>query len=56
LANQYRIEHKLGYRGLPTIWMTYDTLAKKDVALKIVTPGESNEHEYKMQREIARSI
>ncbi|KAF5718822.1 CMGC kinase [Fusarium mundagurra] len=56
LANQYRIEHKLGHGGFSTVWMAYDILAKKDVALKIMTPGESNEHEYKMQTEIARSI
>ncbi|PNP86551.1 hypothetical protein FNYG_00253 [Fusarium nygamai] len=56
LGNQYRIEHKLGHGGFSTVWMAYDILAKKDVALKIMTPEESNEHEYKMQTEIARSI
>ncbi|KAG5748888.1 hypothetical protein H9Q72_007232 [Fusarium xylarioides] len=56
LANQYRIEHKLGHGGFSTVWMAYDVLANKDVALKIMTPEESNEHEYKMQTEIARSI
>ncbi|KAF5554103.1 CMGC kinase [Fusarium phyllophilum] len=56
LANQYRIEHKLGHGGFSTVWMAYDVLANKDVALKIMTPEEPNEHEYKMQTEIARSI
>ncbi|VTT73303.1 unnamed protein product [Fusarium fujikuroi] len=56
LADRYRIEHKLGYGGFSTVWMAYDMLAKKDVALKIMTPEESNEHECKMQTDIARSI
>nr|RBQ87700.1 hypothetical protein FVER53263_20384 [Fusarium verticillioides] len=56
LANQYRIEHKLGHGGFSTVWMAYNILAKKDVALKIMTPEETNNHEYKMQTEIARSI
>lgn len=56
LADRYRIEQKLGHGGFSTVWMAYDMLAKKDVALKIMTPEESNEHEYKMQTEIARSI
>ncbi|KAF5533969.1 CMGC kinase [Fusarium napiforme] len=56
LANQYRIEHKLGHGGFSTVWMAYDILAKKDVALKIMTPKKTNKHEYKMQIEIARSI
>ncbi|EWY99945.1 CMGC protein kinase [Fusarium oxysporum NRRL 32931] len=54
LANQYRIEHKLGHGGFSTVWMAYDILGKKDVALKIMTPEDSNEHEYQIQTEIAR--
>jgi serine/threonine protein kinase len=53
LADQYLIKHKLGHGGFSTVWMAYDTLGKKDVALKIMTPGESNEFEYNMQKEIA---
>lgn len=36
--------------------MAYDILGKKDVALKIMTPEVSNEHDYKIQTEIARDI
>ncbi|KAM0080438.1 hypothetical protein ACKRZS_007415 [Fusarium odoratissimum] len=54
LADQYRIEHKLGHGGFSTVWMAYDILEKKDVALKIMTPEDSNEHEYQIQTEIAR--
>ncbi|KAH7210002.1 kinase domain-containing protein [Fusarium oxysporum] len=54
LADQYRIEHKLGCGGFSTVWMAYDIQGKKDVALKIMTSEDSNEHEYKIQTEIAR--
>ncbi|KAF5618706.1 CMGC kinase [Fusarium sp. NRRL 52700] len=56
LANQYRVEHKLGHGGYSTVWMAYDTLGKKNVALKIMTPEGPNEHEYKIQTEIARDM
>ncbi|KAF5656301.1 CMGC kinase [Fusarium circinatum] len=56
LANQYRVEHKLGHGGFSTVWMAYDTLGKKNVALKIMTPEGPNEHDYKMQTEIARNM
>ncbi|KAH7222609.1 kinase-like domain-containing protein [Fusarium redolens] len=53
---EYRIEQKLGHGGFSTVWMAYDMLEKKDVALKIMTPEESNEHEYNIQKEIIRII
>ncbi|KAF4947504.1 hypothetical protein FGADI_10349 [Fusarium gaditjirri] len=56
LADQYRIEHKLGHGGFSTVWMAYDILGKKDVALKIMTSEDPNDNEYNMQTEIARVI
>ncbi|KAF5228414.1 hypothetical protein FANTH_14514 [Fusarium anthophilum] len=56
LANQYRIEHKLGHGGFSTVWMAHDILGKTDVALKIMAPGRPGEREYEMQREIIKVV
>lgn len=56
LADQYRIEHKLGHGGFSTVWMAHDMLGKRDVALKIMTPGESGEREYEMQRRVIEVV
>ncbi|KAK7425618.1 hypothetical protein QQZ08_007941 [Neonectria magnoliae] len=46
LANRYCIQHKLGHGGFSTVWMAHDLLSKQDIALKIMKPGGSGEHEY----------
>jgi serine/threonine protein kinase len=56
LAMRYRIEHKLGHGGFSTVWMAHDMLNHKDVALKILTTGDSGEREYIMQREIISAV
>jgi serine/threonine protein kinase len=56
LAEKYRIEHKLGHGGFSTVWMAHHLPGKKDVALKIMTPGEAGEREYKMQNEITSHV
>ncbi|KAK7425029.1 hypothetical protein QQZ08_008305 [Neonectria magnoliae] len=56
LADKYRVEHKLGHGGFSTVWMAYDLLGKRDVALKIMKPGDSGEHEYHIQNEIIRTV
>ena len=56
LAGRYRIEHKLGWGGFSTVWMAHDIDYRKDVALKIMIPGEKGEYEYQMQNEILRTI
>jgi hypothetical protein len=56
LAGRYRIEHKLGWGGYSTVWMAHDEQYRKDVALKIMIPGEKGEYEYQMQNEILRTV
>jgi hypothetical protein len=56
LAGRYRIEHKLGWGGYSTVWMAHDVQYGKDVALKIMIPGEKGEYEYQMQNEILRTV
>ncbi|KAI1121217.1 kinase domain-containing protein [Nemania abortiva] len=55
LADRYRVEHKLGHGSFSVVWMAHDTAIKKDVALKIVVPGELGEHEFHIQNEIIRT-
>jgi serine/threonine protein kinase len=56
LADRYRIDHKLGHGGFSVVWMAYDMLSKRDVALKIMVPGDVGEHEYHIQGEIANAV
>ncbi|KAF8850460.1 kinase domain-containing protein [Acephala macrosclerotiorum] len=56
LAGRYRIKHKLGWGGFSTVWMAHDVQDRKDVALKIMVPGEKAEYEYQMQNEIIRTV
>ncbi|KAF4967152.1 hypothetical protein FZEAL_10571 [Fusarium zealandicum] len=56
LVDRYRIEHKLGHGGFSTVWMAHDMLNHKDVALKIMTAGDSGEREYTIQREIISAV
>ena len=53
VVNQrYSIEHKIGHGGFSTVWMAHDLQTKRDVALKIMTSGAGEDHEYRMQREV----
>ncbi|TVY85935.1 Serine/threonine-protein kinase [Lachnellula willkommii] len=56
LAGRYRIKHKLGWGGFSTVWMAHDMQHQKDVALKIMIPGEKGEYEYQMQNEIIQNV
>jgi serine/threonine protein kinase len=39
--SRYKVLHKLGYGGFSTVWLTRDTAAEKQVALKILTANAS---------------
>ncbi|KAL4963729.1 uncharacterized protein BDV14DRAFT_82319 [Aspergillus stella-maris] len=48
LNQRYLIEHKLGTGGGSTVWMAYDRLDKKEVALKIMASGSWADNEIRM--------
>ncbi|KAF5568686.1 CMGC kinase [Fusarium napiforme] len=52
IIERYRIIHKLGHGAFSTVWMAHGIIENKDVALKILTLGNSNERDYQMQSEI----
>ncbi|KAF3482360.1 protein kinase domain-containing protein [Arthroderma uncinatum] len=56
LNETYLIEHKLGHGGFATVWMAYDIKNKKNVALKIMTAGDSGEHEHRALEEIKKAV
>lgn len=56
LAGRYRILHKLGHGSFSTVWMAFDLTEAKDVALKILMLGDSDDREYHMQREIVHAV
>ncbi|KAF2788864.1 kinase domain-containing protein [Melanomma pulvis-pyrius CBS 109.77] len=56
LNQRYRIEHKLGHGSYSTVWMAYDTQIKRDVALKIISPGTPGDYELSMQNEIIQAV
>lgn len=56
LIDRYRIEHKLGHGGFSTVWMAHDMFRNVDVALKIMTPGQSGEREFATQNMIASAV
>ena len=56
LEGTYRIEHKLNHGESSTVWLAHDTEKQKDVALKIIFPGDRGEYEYSMQKEIKRTV
>jgi serine/threonine protein kinase len=55
LDQRYLVQHKLGHGGFSTVWMAYDCLQRKDVALKITRPGEDSEYEHWIQDEIIQA-
>ena len=56
LDREYRVEHKLGHGGFSTVWMAHEIRKKRDVALKIMSPGEAGEHELYMQDQIFHHV
>ncbi|KAF4969723.1 hypothetical protein FZEAL_10178 [Fusarium zealandicum] len=56
MIGRYRIEHKLGHGDSSTVWMARDKRGRKDVAIKIMTPGWLGEREYHSQAEISRAV
>ena len=52
VLDKYHIVHKLGHGSCSTVWLAHDTLMKRDVALKVMIPGDLAEHEFKIQNEI----
>jgi serine/threonine protein kinase len=52
LDQTYRIEHKLGHGGFSTVWLAYDMKNKRNVALKIIVPGNVGENELRVQNKI----
>ncbi|KAF5662009.1 CMGC kinase [Fusarium circinatum] len=55
IIERYRIIHKLGHCSFSTVWMAQDMAESKDVALKILMLGGSDERDYHMQSEIIGS-
>ncbi|EWG42658.1 hypothetical protein FVEG_15477 [Fusarium verticillioides 7600] len=49
IVERYRVVHKLGHGAFSTIWMAYDMVENKDVALKILMLGDSDNSDYGMQ-------
>lgn len=45
LDERYLIEHKIGYGGFSTVWMAYDLLDQRNVALKVMCAGNWGERE-----------
>ncbi|PVH68361.1 kinase-like protein [Cadophora sp. DSE1049] len=57
LAQRYRIEHKLGHGGFSTVWMAYDIVTKKDVALKAtILARDATDPESTMHNEIRQRV
>lgn len=54
LNGRYLVEHKLGFGGGSTVWMAFDIQDKKNVALKIMRPGEWGVNEIRIQDEIKK--
>ncbi|KAJ5171854.1 hypothetical protein N7492_004447 [Penicillium capsulatum] len=54
LNGRYLGEHKLGFRGGSTVWMAFDIQDKKNVALKVVRPGEWGVNEIRIQDEVKK--
>ncbi|KAF5701087.1 CMGC kinase [Fusarium mundagurra] len=52
IIERYHIVHKLGHGAFSTVWMAYVMVENKDVALKILMLGNSDERDYQMQSEI----
>ena len=56
LDQTYRIEHKLGHGGFSTVWAAYDMKNKRNLALKIIVPGNVGENELRVQNKIISTV
>ncbi|EEH22255.2 CMGC protein kinase [Paracoccidioides brasiliensis Pb03] len=56
LNERYLIEHKIGSGGFSTVWMAHDLQDKRDVALKVMSSGEWEKNEIRMQDEILQNV
>jgi hypothetical protein len=54
LNGRYLVEHKIGFGGGSTVWMAFDIQDKKNVALKVMRPGEWGVNEIRIQDEIKK--
>ncbi|KAF5632709.1 CMGC kinase [Fusarium sp. NRRL 52700] len=52
IVERYRIIHKLGHGAFSTVWMAYDMVEGRDVALKVLMLGNSDDSECQIQNEI----
>lgn len=56
LDERYLIEHKISYGGFSTVWMAYDLLDQRNVALKVMCAGKWGERELLVQDQIHSSV
>ena len=56
LDERYLIEHKIGYGGFSTVWMAYDLLDQRNVALKVMCAGNWGERELLVHDQILQSV
>src|SRR6267378_1333986 len=56
LIHTYRIEHKLRHDDFSTVWLARDIRQKRDVALKIMIPGDAGDYECSMQKKIMNTV
>jgi serine/threonine protein kinase len=56
LIHTYRIEHKLRHDDFSTVWLARDIKQKRDVALKIMIPGDAGDYECSMQKKIMNTV
>ncbi|MGK2930810.1 MAG: serine/threonine-protein kinase [Acidimicrobiales bacterium] len=51
LAGRYELQHVLGSGGMATVWAARDRRLGRTVAVKILNPGLTEEHEERIERE-----
>lgn len=56
INDRYLIEHKLGAGGFSTVWMAHDLQDKRDVAVKVMTPGDWADAELHAQETIIQNV
>ncbi|KAL4816109.1 kinase-like protein [Aspergillus spinulosporus] len=56
LNERYLVEHKIGAGGFSTVWMALDLQENKEVAVKVMSTGDSGDIEQRIQDEIVRRV